>query len=288
MENRFDNCILCGASYTPLKGYEKDYLVKCDSCHLVFASRKPTYQELVDCYLEYPRSNEISPITLKRCDQLLDRFEQFRKTNKIIDVGAGEGWFLYQAKKRGWDVYGTEFEDRAISLCNEKGVSMQKGVLDPTNYEANEFDVVTSFEVVEHINNPKEEFINFNQLLRQGGLVYVTTPNFNSVSRTLLKGKWHVLHYPEHITYYVPDTLIFAFKKAGFRTMESVTSGFSYSGYKSDKLGYVVENPVSSDDEKIRNMTENNSLGRLIKVTINGCLDLLGIGDSIKAMFIKK
>ncbi len=64
---------------------------------------------------------------------------------------------------------------------------MQEGKLNPKNYTDEEFDVITSFEVLEHINNPVEEIKIFHKLLRLGGLVYLTTPNFNSISRYYFK-----------------------------------------------------------------------------------------------------
>ena len=70
---------------------------------------------------------------------------------------------------------------------------MELGVLDPTKYEPESFDIVCSFEVIEHINNPREELSNFNKLLRPGGLVYCTTPNFNAVERYQLGSDWNVL-----------------------------------------------------------------------------------------------
>ena len=47
---------------------------------------------------------------------------------------------------------------------------MQKGVLTPSNYDIESFDIITSFEVIEHINNPTEELNNFHKLLRKGGI----------------------------------------------------------------------------------------------------------------------
>ena len=283
MDSFFSGCILCGAACAPLKGYEAHFLVRCKKCKLVFASRIPSLDELLACYAEYPRDNSISPITLKRCNQLLDHFEAFRKTNKIIDVGAGDGWFLHEAMKRGWEAYGTEFEDRAVENCRSKGIRMQKGVLDPIHYTPGEFDIVTSFEVVEHISNPREEFAYFNRILRPGGLVYVTTPNFNSVSRDLLKSNWDVVHYPEHLTYYTPSTLTNAFARSGFSRRWITTAGLSYSRYRHS----AGKEGGGLNDEKIRAMTEHNIVGMLVKRAVNGVLHVSRKGDGIKAEFVK-
>ena len=94
-----------------------------------------------------------------------------------------------------------------IEICRKKGISMHKGVLNTENYEEESFDIITSFEVIEHINNPIPELKNFYKLLRKGGLVYLTTPNFNSLLRYRLKSEYNVICYPEHLSYYTPKTL---------------------------------------------------------------------------------
>src|SRR5690606_143762 len=90
------------------------YLVKCKSCSLVFSKRIPISDELAKHYQNYPRYTELSPITLKRYNELLDYFEKFRQTNNLIDLGCSNGLFLEVAKSRGWNVFGTEYDESCI------------------------------------------------------------------------------------------------------------------------------------------------------------------------------
>ncbi|MGQ0829311.1 MAG: class I SAM-dependent methyltransferase, partial [Bacteroidota bacterium] len=149
----------------------------------MFSKQIPSAEQLQIYYQGYGKNSYLSPITIKRYIELLDKFELFRKTNKLLDVGCGTGFFLEQAKARGWEVYGTELSDEVIKACIEKGFNIQKGLVNPKNYNPGMFDIITSFEVIEHINNPKTELNNFNAILRKEGLVYITTPNFNSLLR---------------------------------------------------------------------------------------------------------
>ncbi len=75
--------------------------------------------------------------------------------------------------------------DKAVSICKGKGINIYHGQLNKNNYKEGFFDIVTSFEVLEHLNNPQEEIKKFNNILRKGGMLYLTTPNFNSFSRAL-------------------------------------------------------------------------------------------------------
>ncbi|TNF49264.1 MAG: class I SAM-dependent methyltransferase [Bacteroidetes bacterium] len=283
------NCLICSStSLHLLKDYEKAHLCKCGNCGFVFAQKIPTTEELEEHYKGYGRNDYLSPITIKRYHELLDQMESFRKTNKLLDVGCGIGYFLEVAKERGWEVYGTEYTDEAVSICTDKGINMHKGQLDPKNYDAESFDVITSFEVIEHINNPLEELGNFNMLLRKGGLVYVTTPNFNSLLRYRLKAAYNVIVYPEHLSYYTPKTLKKVFTVSGFSCRKIETTGISLTRLKTSQgksdQAYIS---ASSDDEQLRNSMETKWYLKLAKKVINGTLTLIGKGDSLKGWFMK-
>jgi 2-polyprenyl-3-methyl-5-hydroxy-6-metoxy-1,4-benzoquinol methylase len=284
------NCIICQSSQLiDLKNYQKAYLCKCESCGHIFSKKKPTDDELEKHYEGYGRNDYLSPITIKRYNELLDKFEPYRKTNKLIDVGCGIGYFLEEAKKRGWEVYGTEYTDKAINICTEKGISIKKGVLNPVNYSSEMFDIITSFEVIEHINNPHIELSNFKSILRKGGLIYVTTPNFNSILRYRFKADYNIISYPEHLSYYTPKTLTNIFKRNDFEKIKTETTGFSLTRYKTSsgnsKQVFVSAN---SDDEKIRKRLESNWYFQLLKIVINKSLSFLGLGDHLKGWYIKR
>ena len=163
-----DHCLICSSKrLKDLEKFKKDYLCQCFSCGFVFCKPIPTEEELTTHYEGYGRNDYLSPVTIKRYNELLDSFETYRKTNNILDVGCGIGYFLVEAKKRGWEAYGTEFTDEAIRINASKSINMKKGQLNPSLYESESFDIITSFEVLEHINNPQEEIKRFSQLLRK-------------------------------------------------------------------------------------------------------------------------
>lgn len=283
-------CIICDSDkLTPLLGYEKAHLCQCDSCHLVFSRKTPTDEELTNFYKNYGTNNYLSPLTIKRYNELLDLFEPFKKTNKILDVGCGIGYFLVEAKKRGWEVYGTELSIESANICLQKEINIEKGTLNAGNYEPAMFDIITSFEVIEHINSPRLELKYFNTILRKGGLVYVTTPNFNSMLRYRLKAAYNIITYPEHLTYYTPKTLQIIFELSGFKKLKIETTGISLTRLRTS-TGKSDQKIISakSDDEKIRTQMDNKWYLKFAKKAINATLTVLGLGDSLKGWFVKE
>ncbi|MBL0048109.1 MAG: class I SAM-dependent methyltransferase [Bacteroidetes bacterium] len=289
-ENFFEHCPLCTSTeLVILKAYSSNHLAQCNNCSFVFARKIPSIEELIAHYNTYPRGNKISAITIKRYHELLDKLEPYRKTNNLIDVGCGDGFFLETARERKWNVYGTEYTDEAIKICSAKGINMQQGKLNPEHYPADFFDVITSFEVLEHINNPQEELRNFHRILRSGGAVYVTTPNFNSASRYYLKNKWNIIEYPEHLGYFTQRTLTKLFHSSNFKTIHFESSGISFSRFtKSISNTAKADTSILYQDESLREKTETNFVFKLAKISINFTLNLFNAGDTLKGTFEKK
>jgi SAM-dependent methyltransferase len=176
-----------------------------------------------------------------------------------------------------------------VEICGEKGILMQLGKLDIKNYDLSSFDVITSFEVIEHINDPSVEVEKFYKLLRKNGLTYITTPNFNSLLRYHLKAAYNVIGYPEHLSYYTRKTLKILFNNHSFKPVKIETTGISLSRFKSSKNS--TENrsiAPDSADEKLRLSLENTGWKKLLKNVINSLLTLFGVGDNLKGMFVKK
>ena len=291
MSNYHKACLVCDSETLVKKGeYLDGQMVQCKKCAFVFAKPIPTMEELIEHYEGYGRNDYLSPITIKRYHEILDSFEPYRKTGNLIDVGCGIGYFAEVARERGWNVHGTEYTDEAIEICKGKGIDMLQGKLDPSNYPEGHFDIVTSFEVIEHINNSQEEMRNFNKILRMGGAAYITTPNFNSLSRMLSGPDWVVVGYPEHLSYYTPKTLNLLLNNSGFKKEVVEATGFSISRHKisqktTEATTYIDPN---SDDEKLRGKMETIWYWKLVKKLVNGTLTFFGIGDAIKVLYIKR
>lgn len=287
------HCILChSARLRPIKGYEVHQLVKCSDCRMVFIAQRPSEKELQDFYSTYAYSEDkwISPITLKRYHELLDKMETYRKTNRILDVGCGAGYFLSVAKERGWEVYGTEYSPAAVSLCEKKGIAMASGALTSETFQNLTFDVVVSLEVLEHIHEAHPDLALFQKKLREGGLFYATTPNFNALARFHLKADYNVIGYPEHLSYYTAKTLSRVCKENGFKVLRCHSSGFNFTrvAQASPKKASVKIGAQDAPDERMRERTENHWFWSFVKRLANVIFSLTGTGSTLKIWAVKR
>ncbi len=297
--DRLNKCKLCkNQELRVLNGYEDaGELVRCSRCGMVFANLIPSESILAEHYGGYGMFAGLSETTIKRYNELLDKFEKFRVTNKILDVGCGEGFFLEQAKKRGWEVHGTEYAPQYVEACKRKDINMHTGVLDLENYQLGSFDVIVSIEVIEHLLYPVQELEKFFKLLRSDGLAFLTTPNFNSFSRRMQGKNWSVISYPDHLNYFTPRTLDQAMRITGFNNGKINTAGISISRLQQAlfrKKTIPVSENSSKDackheplDTKWQSRIEHNAVLRITKTGINKILNLTGSGDGMKAFYQK-
>ena len=302
-------CLICGS--TALAGmprYSRHHLCRCKSCGFVFCRPVPREEELIAHYKSYGRNDYLSPVTVKRYHELLEIFESLSADKfvsnsssaaaeeergsavpaplRVLDWGAGIGYFLETARERGWEVYGTEYTEQAVAICREKGITMFQGPLSAVEMPENSFDLITSFEVIEHINNPLEEMARITRLLKPGGLFYCTTPNFNSLLRYYLKDDYNVITYPEHLSYYTPDTLHRLLRDAGLKRIFMKSTGLSITRFKKSRKTSEEEliSPVSTD-ERIRVSAEKKWYMKWIKNGVNAVLSATGKGDTLKALY---
>ncbi|MBL7942401.1 MAG: class I SAM-dependent methyltransferase [Flavobacteriales bacterium] len=166
---------------------------------------------------------------------------------------------------------------------------MHKGPLDDQCFNGIQFDVIVWVEVIEHINHPHRDLAVINRLLRPGGLLFVTTPNFNSIERRWLGEKFNVIDWPEHLTYYTPKTLRRVLASEEFSKKKITTTGISFSRLKSS-LGQQAAptSAAASADESFRSAAERNFLLKYVKWQINVFLNLTRTGLSMKGWFEKK
>ncbi len=296
MIKNHSNCLICNSiKLIGLKWYKKNKLVRCGSCGFVFMQQIPSPEELAAHYntYSYDREQYLSPITIKNYNILLDEFEKYRRYNRLLDVGCGMGFFLEQAKKRGWEVYGTEYSPKAIEINRAKGINMIAGQLNSAAFPVKDFDVVTSFEVIEHINNPQDEIKHIHTLLRKNGLFYCTTPNFNSLLRYYLKEDYNVINYPEHLSYYTKKTLNHLLATNSFRKLKTLAHGISITRLETSKAQKnTTKQPTTiigeqTADEKIRVQMDKKPYLLYAKNIANFFLSETGLGMGLKGYYEK-
>ncbi|WP_338409672.1 class I SAM-dependent methyltransferase [uncultured Flavobacterium sp.] len=134
---------------------------------------------------------------LKKKVSLLSK--QNPSKGSLLDIGAGTGDFLIQAKASGWNTLGVEPNEKAKKISLSKGVRFAKSLEDLEN---NTFDVITMWHVLEHVPNLKHQIKTLKRLLKPNGTIIIAVPNYKSFDAKYYKSFWAAFDVPRHLWHF--------------------------------------------------------------------------------------
>jgi 2-polyprenyl-3-methyl-5-hydroxy-6-metoxy-1,4-benzoquinol methylase len=302
--NRRELCPVCGARPRALDvGTYCDNALCCRRCGHTFVATLPTAAELARIYdrYGYDRLDEEPPpafLDLILVD-LMRSFEPYRQTQRFLDVGFGAGGLLRVAKSQGWKTYGVETSPWAVEVGNRRALGeLVRGDFLVAPLPAASFDVVVMTELIEHLLDPLPFLRRAAELLRPGGLLYVTTPHGRGVSGRVLGASWSILRPPEHLQLFSIRSARRSVKEAGFREARVYTQGLlphELVGALRRRLvdrGDAVRPAPAAPDRVAKGYQLNETLtrsvgGRAFKRMANVALGATRLGDSLRIEAIR-
>jgi SAM-dependent methyltransferase len=140
------------------------------------------------------------------------------------------GHFMNYARGRGWDVTGVECSRYAAAWGREHfGLRIHPICeLTKARFPSDYCDAATMVEVIEHLPSPRHALSEVLRVLRPGGAICVTTPNFASYRSVLLRERWEVVIPSGHLYYFTSETLGALLKSAGFSDIVELTKTASF------------------------------------------------------------
>jgi 2-polyprenyl-3-methyl-5-hydroxy-6-metoxy-1,4-benzoquinol methylase len=149
---------------------------------------------------------------------------------RLLDVGCASGLFVAAAHARGWQARGADASAWSIERARERCPSARfdVGTLESLELERESFDVVTLFDVLEHVDDPRGALVRVGGWLRPGGLLVMSLPNSGSWIARLMGRRW-VLLLREHLWYFSPDTVEALLQRAGYELCHTRTKWVSFS-----------------------------------------------------------
>jgi glycosyltransferase involved in cell wall biosynthesis/SAM-dependent methyltransferase len=215
-------------------------VVRCSNCSLVYLN--PRLRHLTDNFtlseaylLKFylPDQQRLGRLTAKgQIDheknlafhaRQLDQMRSYRVKNRVLDVGCAIGLFLAAARLDGWDGYGVE-PSKPLSDYGRQHFKLDiyQGELHERAFPDGHFDVVTLWEVAEHLMDPMDVFSEVYRVLRPGGLLLLSFPNWNDIARETLENNWDNF-VTDHFQFFTQATMRQALLQVGFTGIRTTT-----------------------------------------------------------------
>jgi 2-polyprenyl-3-methyl-5-hydroxy-6-metoxy-1,4-benzoquinol methylase len=264
------------------------WMYQCNSCHVAFThpmitqdralerySQRWFEQDYLPSYGVDPQHPSVAHLAARHNAELAPAY-RFRQINRLLDVGAGAGLFLASARVAGWQVEGVEIAEYGPMYARQHfGLDLVHGTIHDAGFPSEYFDVVMLQDTIEHVTNPRELLQEANRILRPGGAIILSTPNFDSLGRRLFGVTWALMNPLEHLHLFNMRAMLQLFEVTGF------------APYRLETDVYV--NPNFVHGEQTRRI---RAIQRLLSLTNRPQFELLlyklSLGDKINAIAVKQ
>ncbi|NJM80975.1 MAG: class I SAM-dependent methyltransferase [Flavobacterium sp.] len=161
----------------------------------------------------------------------------------VLDIGAGTGDFLVEAKKQGWEIMGIEPNLKAKEIAISKEVVFSDAL---ENLDNHSFDVITMWHVLEHVPNLEYQLAQLKRLLKPNGTIIIAVPNFKSFDANYYKQFWAAYDVPRHLWHFSKTAIEKIFQKYDVKLFhvkpmwfDSFYVSLLSEKYKNGKMNFV-------------------------------------------------
>lgn len=232
-------------------------IVECCHCGLVYANPRWPAEFVLGAYTAvedetYVQERLGREITFRNHLQRLERVAGPPDGRRLLDAGAYIGVFVEVATAAGWQAMGVEPSEWAAAEAQRRGLDVRVGTMDSVDLSDASFDVVTMWDVIEHVVDPAAELERARRLLRPGGWLVVHTMDIDAPIARLMGPRWPWL-MDMHLYYFSGRTLGRMLTEHGYEVAWQGTQGRYLS------LGYLAS--------RVEGMS--TSLGRAVGTVVN-------------------
>jgi len=253
-----NKCILCeSTNFKKIFTHQNSKILRCLECNFIFQRPLPTETQLKDMYQEealldnpyfdglkknYDQNNPAVLVYKKELKFLADII----KPGKVLDIGCAYGVFLDIARNFGWQPYGIEISEKMADYARSQfNLPVIQGTIAETSYENNFFQLITLWDVIEHLSDPLGVLEKCYKALEKYGLILIFTININSLIAKLahLSSKAKTFLYDcQHINFFSYDTLSALLRKVGFKEIILIEKlPIKLKRWHSKKIPFIIE-----------------------------------------------
>ncbi len=246
-------CCLCNADDSRLLMIDEGQrVVRCSRCGFIYCDPIPALEELQDYYADSYRdvdgwSQTFGHDRFYVFQEGLKEIRRYHSSGSLLDVGCSLGLFLRWARQAGFETAGVELSPPAAKFARERlGLNVHCGTLQDAPFAPASFDVVTFWDVLEHVADPYDNLRRARELIKPGGLLVVRVPNVGfhllrtRLMRLIRRDGFTGLDARNHLNHFTARTLRALLERAGFRVLKIKPGALNiYGNLPKDSVKFV-------------------------------------------------
>ncbi len=271
-QNRKVVCNYCGSDKQRVI-YDRDIypVVSCAVCGLCFLSPRPADKSLKKLYnsvyfegktagVGYTSYNLLKNDLSEEAKKRITLIKRYQSNGTLLDAGCGYGSFLKVASDNGFTVMGCDVAEEAIQQVKKTfHLPARVAEIKPEKLPKGPFDVITAWDVIEHMTNPLEALESFRMVQKPNGYLFMTTPDITSIDAKLLGKYWYgYKKIPEHTYFFSKKSIACLLEKAGYTVILIKPWGFHRN------LAYCIDQ-IARYNLHVRNLIQ--ALYRLLPLS---------------------
>ncbi len=204
---------------------EHGRIVECRSCHLVYMNPRPHHEAVVENYgdVEDQEYIEEEQGRLETFADSLELVQKYRRSGQLLDVGCHVGTFLTLAEQAGFDVAGVEPSRWGAEIARTRiNGNVHCGAIEDAPLPEGGYDVITLWDVIEHLPDPALDIRAIHSALRPGGVFVISTMDVESLFARAFGRRWP-WYMQMHLVYFSRQTLCEMLRREGFQIAEVST-----------------------------------------------------------------
>ena len=223
-----ENCLHCGSyKHDVIYNFnqipkikrigKKKNIVKCKKCSLVYCWPRNSQESMMNVYQENYWDKFQEKVGEKNIKFRTDEFEsiskerliyikKFKSDGKFLDVGCSQGFLVNEAKINGFNAYGIDLNKKYLKIGIKKyNINLKKSLI--KNYKNFNFDIITMFNVIEHVSFPDQMIQEIQKRIKKNGLLVIGTHDIECKNYKKEKENWKHIIPNEHLYFFSKKTL---------------------------------------------------------------------------------
>jgi len=218
-------CPICdGTTFNDLFSKNEEPFVECMQCSLTMINPRPVYANILKGYTEDYSQGYINKRDkkIRRAKRRIHKMKKIIPEGRWLDIGCSAGFILSVAKEANYETFGVEIDPLGVKYAREAlGLdNIFQGTFEEHQFNENFFDIITLYDVIEHVQDLNETVKELKRILSVNGVIEIWTPDIGHwrVPKALIE--WDAIKPSKHLYYFNKNTLPMLLNKHGLKIIK--------------------------------------------------------------------